>query len=59
VLPQGYTDAPVGQNPIGYEDDHVNVGGGWDTQGHVCILQSYPMPAQILALVSEITVGDG
>lgn len=58
-LAQGYTDAPIGQNPIGYEDEELHVGGGWDTQGHVCILQSYPMPAQITALVSEITVGDG
>ncbi len=57
-LPPSYTDAPVGQNPIGYDDTITNVGGGWDTQGHVCILQSYPLPAQILATISEITVGD-
>lgn len=57
-LPPSYTDAPVGQDPIGYDDTITNVGGGWDTQGHVCILQSYPLPAQILATISEITVGD-
>ena len=58
-LAPGFVGAPLGQDPIGYEDDEVHVGGGWDSQGHVCILQSYPMPAQVTALVSEITVGDG
>ena len=58
-LPPGFDNAPLGQNPIGYEDAELHVGGGWDTQGHICILQSYPMPAQVVALVSEISVGDG
>jgi len=56
--PQGWTGAPLGQNPVGYEDTYTNLSGGWDTQGHICILQRYPMPAQILAYVSEVTVGD-
>lgn len=58
VLPPGYVGSPVGQNPLGYEDSYSNLGGGWDTQGHICVQQSYPLPAQILAYVSEITVGD-
>jgi hypothetical protein len=58
ALPPEFVDAPLGQNPLGYEDDYTNVGGGWDTKGHVCIQQSYPMPAQILAIVSELTLGD-
>ena len=53
-----YTDAPLGQNPTDYEDDYVNLGGGWSTQGHLCFMQSYPLPAQILAYVSDIQVGD-
>jgi hypothetical protein len=57
-LEQPFTGAPLGQNPIGYADNFVNVGGGWDTQGHICVLQTYPMPAQILAIVTEITPGD-
>lgn len=58
ALSQTYTDAPIGQNPIGYEDAYTNVGGGWTTQGHVCILQSWPMPLHVLAYVSEIDMGD-
>lgn len=55
---QGFINAPLGQNPIGYDDTYTNLSGGWDTQGHICILQRYPMPLHILAYVSEITLGD-
>lgn len=55
---QGFTNAPLGQNPVGYDDTYTNLSGGWDTQGHICILQRYPMPLHILAYVSEMTLGD-
>lgn len=57
-LEQGIEGAPLGQNPVGYDDKYANLSGGWDTQGHICILQRYPMPLHILAYVSEITLGD-
>jgi len=58
ALPPDFTGAPLGQDPIGYDDIYTNLGGGWDTQGHLCVMQSYPMPLQIIGTVSEITVGD-
>lgn len=58
ALAPTYDEAPIGQDPIGYQDAYTNLGGGWDTQGHLCLLQSWPMPVHLLAYVSEIVLGD-
>lgn len=30
----------------------------WDTQGDVCVLQKYPLPATILGLIPQVVIGD-
>ena len=47
-----------GQEPVGYLDQRIITGGGWDTDGQICIQQSNPLPMTILAVIPEITMGD-
>lgn len=44
--------------PLFTGDERVLVPGDWKKPGQVAIQQTYPLPANILALVSEYTVGD-
>ena len=52
------TNGLYGQMPVSYLDQRILMGGGWDTDGQVCIQQSNPLPMTILAVIPEITVGD-
>ena len=51
VLAPAYDGAPAAFAPLGYEDQKVSLIGGWTEDGQVCIQQSYPMPATVLAVV--------
>src|SRR6266404_1749349 len=39
-------------------DQRMVIGGGWQTEGQLCIQQSNPLPATILGVIPEIQVGD-
>jgi hypothetical protein len=44
--------------PLESDDFYLPVNGGWNEHGQVCIQQSYPLPANISALVSYFNLGD-
>jgi hypothetical protein len=44
--------------PLRTGDIRIPLGGGFATPGQVCIQQDYPLPMQILSLVSEDLPGD-
>ncbi len=39
-------------------DDRMIIGGGWTVEGQLCIQQDNPLPATILGVIPEISVGD-
>lgn len=42
---------------LGSFDQHVNVDAGWSAGGRVLFVQDNPLPASVLAVILEITVG--
>lgn len=44
--------------PLFTGDHYVNIPSAWDVYGQVAIQQTYPMPANILALIVQYVVGD-
>ncbi len=52
-------DQPMGQ-PILPEtgDQRIIMGPDWQEEGVICIRQDYPLPAQVLGIIPEITIGD-
>jgi hypothetical protein len=44
--------------PLRTGDIRVPIGGGWQTPGQVCVQQDNPLPANVLAFISEILPGD-
>ena len=44
--------------PLESDDFYLSVQGGWDEHSQVAIQQSYPLPANISALVSYFSLGD-
>ena len=58
VLDPLYEGAPIGMNPVGYLDFLTNIDGGWTVDGTFALMQSWPMPLQVLAFITEITIGD-
>lgn len=44
--------------PLESDDFYLPVNGGWNEHGQVCIQQSYPLAANISALVSYFQLGD-
>lgn len=44
--------------PLFTGDFIVNIPGSWRKPGQVALVQSYPLPADILAFIPDITVGD-
>jgi hypothetical protein len=44
--------------PLFTGDQRLIIGGGWQTEGQVCIEQSNPLPATILGVIPEIQLGD-
>lgn len=44
--------------PLFTGDFYVNVPGDWDVKGQVAIQQNYPLPANILAFITQFVPGD-
>lgn len=44
--------------PLFTGDEYIIIPGGWDTKGQVAVQQTYPLPANILSIVSYYTPGD-
>lgn len=44
--------------PLFTGDIRVNVPGDWKKPGQVAVQQSFPLPASLLAVVSEVSLGD-
>lgn len=47
-----------GQNPVRYVDERILLGPNWGPNGQICIQQSNPLPASIVAIIPEVTMGD-
>lgn len=45
--------------PLYTGDYYKNITSGWDVRGQIAIQQSYPLPANILAVVAYFATGDG
>lgn len=39
-------------------DERMIIGGGWNTEGQMCLQQDNPLPATVLGVIPEITIGD-
>jgi hypothetical protein len=53
------TNGPQAQQPLaGSVDQRKPVSGDWTVDGYSCVMQTYPLPATILAIIPEIMVGD-
>jgi hypothetical protein len=39
-------------------DQRMIIGGGWSTEGQMCLQQSNPLPATVLGVIPEIVLGD-
>jgi hypothetical protein len=50
--------APSAKAPLFYRDSEVNMRALWSEEGIVCIQQAYPLPATVLAIIPNVTVGD-
>ncbi len=57
-LPELYEGAPSAPRPLWYADRFLIMEGAWSEDGVVCIQQSYPLPATILALIPAVLLGD-
>lgn len=57
-LPAAYPNAPTAPKPLWYADRYAILPGSWDEEGVVCIQQSYPLPATVLAVMPAIIPGD-
>lgn len=57
-MPDLFDGAPVSMVPLFNPDTHTNLPTGWDELGVVCVQQSYPLPATVLAVVPFIAAGD-
>lgn len=44
--------------PLQTGDKRMILGGGWNTEGQMCLEQSNPLPATVLGVIPEITLGD-
>lgn len=44
--------------PLFTGDFYINIPGDWDVHGQVAVQQSYPLPANILAFITQFVPGD-
>lgn len=44
--------------PLFTGDFYINIPSDWDVKGQVAVQQSYPLPANILAFITQFTPGD-
>lgn len=57
-LPTAYQGAPTSVEPLSYQDKYLILQAEWNDEGVVCIQQSYPLPATVLAVIPAILPGD-
>lgn len=57
MLPRAYPDAPTAYEPVWYQDKYLIMAAEWNDEGVVCIQQSYPLPATILAVIPAVMPG--
>jgi hypothetical protein len=57
-LDEAYPGAPSAPHPLWYADKFIILSSGWDDDGVVCLQQSYPLPATVLAVIPSILDGD-
>ena len=58
VVPARSSDDLMGSAPEPYSGD-VNVENlGWDTEGRIEIIQAHPLPAHIVSITGDLTVGE-
>lgn len=57
-LDETYPGAPSAPRPLWYADKFIILSSGWDDDGVVCLQQSYPLPATVLAVIPSILSGD-
>jgi hypothetical protein len=58
LLEVPFENAPSSQAPVYYVDRFSTLDGDWDTNGQVCIQQSWPLPMTILAVIPDLIRGD-
>lgn len=39
-------------------DERINLDPLWNSEGQICIRQQWPMPATVLGIIPEVTIGD-
>jgi hypothetical protein len=39
-------------------DDRMVIGGGWNSEGQMCLQMDDPLPATVLGVIPEVQVGD-
>lgn len=44
--------------PLYTGDSYINVPGSWDTKGQIAVQQTYPLPANVNAIVINFVIGD-
>lgn len=57
-LTELYPGAPSAPDPLWYADRSAVIGSAWSEDGVVCLQQSYPLPATVLAVIPSILEGD-
>lgn len=58
IMPQLYAGAPVAFVPLSYPDTLTHLQTDYREEGQVCIQQSWPLPATVLAVIPFLNAGD-
>ena len=44
--------------PLFTGDERINVPADWNTKGQVAIMQTYPLPSNVVGVITEFEIGD-
>lgn len=58
IMPQLYPNAPVAYVPLSYPDNLTHLQTDYREEGQVCVQQSWPLPATVLAVIPFLNAGD-
>jgi len=58
ILDPTYDDAPIAVVPLSTPDQYAIMPNDWNDDCAPCIMQSYPLPASVLALIINVVNGD-
>lgn len=58
IMPQLYPNAPVAYVPLSYPDKLTHLQTDYREEGQVCVQQSWPLPATVLAVIPFLNAGD-